>query len=297
MTHSNNLSPLPFYQSLDEQDSKKWWAYGDIYSLIVPKTTLIPFFFRVNDSHTLTLDNVRVYKMCCKAKPQRGDYNYDFNEDFLIEREGDAQWWLNQFDNKIHLVAGTGYTDVYYNGDADLPFDKGRYYMEFVFKYTVSSTDYFISAYSEVFTCVENTELSNYTKIEWYNVASLDTGSAIIPYGNGYTNILYLDTDVCQPTYEFEEEGENRNGYFFPIKQISYKKYTFKIVAPEYMCDAMRLIRMSDSATITNKSGLDFDATQFVMDVSWLEGGHYASVDCEFTTNTVIKTIGKAVNI
>lgn len=297
MTHSNNLSPLPFYQSLDEQDSKKWWAYGDIFSLIVPKTTLIPFFFRVNDSHALTLDNVRVYKMCCHPISERGEFSYDFSDDFRIERAGNAQWWLDQFNNKIHVTAGTGYTDVYYLGDASLPFDKGRYYMEFVFKYTVSSTDYFISVYSEVFTCVENTELSQYTKIEWKNSSSLDTGTAIIPYTAGYTNILYLDTDVCQPTYEFEEEGENRNGYFFPIKQISYKKYTFKIVAPEYMCDAMRLVRMSDSVTITDKNGFDYDATQFIMDVSWLEGGHYASADCEFTTDTVIKTIGKAVNI
>lgn len=297
MIYGDNLSPIPFYASLEDQDSKKWWAYGDIYSLIVPKTTLIPFFFRVNDSHTLTLDNVRVYKMCCKAKPLRGDYNYDFNEDFLIEREGDAQWWLNQFDDKIHLVAGTGYTDVYYKGDADLPFDKGRYYMEFVFKYVIDGVDYFISSYSEVFTCVENAELSNHTKIEWNNVASLETESANIPYSNGYTNILYLDTDICQPTYEFEEEGDQRDGYFFPIRQISYKKFTFSIVAPEYLCDCMRLIGLSDTIIISDKKEHTYNATQFVMEVSWLEGGHYASVDCEFTTNTVIKTIGKAVNI
>lgn len=297
MTHSNNLSPLPFYQSLDEQDSKKWWAFGNIYSLIVPKETLIPFFFRVKESHALTLDNIKVYKMCCRPLNQAGDFNNDFSNDFYIDRDENANYWLDEFNSKIHLVAGTGYTDVYYLADADLPLEKGRYYMEFIFKYTEDSTDYYKSVYSEVFTCVEDEELSQYTKIEWKNSSSLDTGTAIIPYTAGYTNILYLDTDICQPTYEFEEEGENRNGYFFPIKQISYKKYTFKIVAPEYMCDAMRLIRMSDSATITNKSGLDFDATQFVMDVSWLEGGHYASVDCEFTTNTVIKTIGKAVNI
>ena len=298
MTHSNNLSPLPFYESLDEQDSKKWWAFGDIYPLIVPNDTLIPFFFRVTDSHTLTLDNIKVYKMCCRPLNQAGDFNYDFSNDFYIDRDENVHYWLDEFSTKIHVVAGTGYTDVYYLGDAeDLPFEKGRYYMEFIFKYTVGSTSSYISVYSEVFTCVEEEELSQYTKIVWKNLSSLDTGTAIIPYTAGYMNILYLDTDVCQPTYEYEEEGDTRDGYFFPLKQISYKKYTFNIVAPEYMCDAMRLIRMSDSVTIKDKKGFDFDVSQFIMDVSWLEGGHYASGECEFTTDTVIKTIGKAVNI
>lgn len=295
MTHSNNLSPLPFYESLDEQDSKKWWAFGDIYPLIVPNETLIPFFFRIGGPWSL--DDIKVYKMCCRPLNQAGDFNNDFSNDFYIDRDENAHYWLDAFNNKIHVTSSASHTDVYYLGDAELPLEKGRYYIELIFKHTVGSTDYYKHVYSEVFTCVEEEELSRYTKIEWKNSTSLDAGSVIIPYTAGYTNILYLDTDVCQPTYEFEEEGENRNGYFFPIKQISYKKYTFKIVAPEYMCDAMRLIRMSDSATITDKNGFDFDATQFVMDVSWLEGGHYASADCEFTTDTVIKTIGKAVNI
>lgn len=298
MIYGDNLSPIPFYASLEDQDSKKWWAYGDIYSLIVSKTKLIPFFFRFANPNGATIDTIKVYKMCCRPQEQGGDFNYDFNNDFLLERNGDHTYWYDAFNNKINISTANGYTDVYYNGDASaLPFEKGRYYMEFIFKYTQSSVEHFISIYSDVFTCVDDIELSNFVKVEWKCVSTLTTEDAPIPYSNGYTNILYLDTDVSQPSYEFEEEGDQRDGYFFPIKQISYKKFTFGITAPEYLCDCMRLIGLSDTIIITDKKGHTYNATQFTLEPTWLEGGHYASVPCEFTTHTVVKTLGKSISV
>ena len=187
---------------------------------------------------------------------------------------------------------------MYYLGDAtDLPFEKGRYYMEFVFAVTTASGTTRKSIYSDVFTCVDTDELQNYVKLRWKCASNIGVGFDIIPYASGFENMLYLDTDICQPTYEVEEEGEKRDGYFFPFKQISYKKYAFTIHAPEYLCDAMRLVGLSDTIIITDKYGEDYSATQFTLEPTWLEGGHYATVACEFTTQTVVKTLGKSISV
>ena len=236
--------------------------------------------------------------MCCRAMNQAGDYNYDFNADFRIERDGDADYWVHAFSTKLHISTTNNVTQVYYLGDAtDLPFEKGRYYMEFVFAKTTGGTTQRKSIYSDVFTCVDTDELSKFVKVTWKCASNIGVGYDIIPYASGFENILYLDTDICQPIYEFEEEGEQRNGYFFPVKQISYKKFTFKITAPEYLLDVMRLIRMADTVTITDKDGCIFNATLFTIEPTWLEGGHYASAECEYTTDTVVKMIGKSISV
>ena len=96
------------------------------------------------------------------------------------------------------------------------------------------------------------------------------------------------------PEYTFTEDGEERDGRFFPIKQISEKVYKFKAVVPEYLCDCMRLIRLSDVVIITDQLGRTYNVEHFEMDVKWLDGGHLAEIDCSFETDTVVKKVGKA---
>ena len=43
MTPNNNFSVLPFYESLSEQDSRRWWQYGRVYPLFVDRVHFIPF--------------------------------------------------------------------------------------------------------------------------------------------------------------------------------------------------------------------------------------------------------------
>ena len=44
-----NFSVLPFYDSLEEQNSKKNYAYGDVYPLYMPKGVILPFqIFNIN---------------------------------------------------------------------------------------------------------------------------------------------------------------------------------------------------------------------------------------------------------
>ena len=133
-------------------------------------------------------------------------------------------------------------------------------------------------------------------RIEWYDVEDFLFDAGAIAYSDGYKNEMFFDAEIGMPEYEFEEEVAERNGYQFPISQISYKKYKFTILVPEEVCDVMRFIRLSDHIRISTKNDT-YEATSFLMTPTWAEQGYPAEVACEFTTDTVAKKIGKGVTI
>ena len=157
-----------------------------------------------------------------------------------------------------------------------------------------------MTVYSDVFFVEPSTDLDKFfVGIEWYDGADLElSDGGVIPYahifGTLYKNQIFLDTTIGMPEYAFTEDGEERDGRFFPIKQISEKVYKFKAVVPEYLCDCMRLIRLSDVVIITDQLGRTYNVEHFEMDVKWLDGGHLAEIDCSFETDTVVKKVGKA---
>lgn len=133
-------------------------------------------------------------------------------------------------------------------------------------------------------------------KIEWYDADDFIMDAGAIVYSNGYKNEMFFDAEIGMPEYEFEEEVAERNGYQFPISQISYKKYKFTILVPEEVCDVMRFVRLSDHIYISTRENI-YKATSFLMTPTWAEQGYLAEVACEFTTDTVAKKIGKGVTI
>lgn len=133
-------------------------------------------------------------------------------------------------------------------------------------------------------------------RIEWYDVEDFLFDAGAIAYSDGYKNEMFFDAEIGMPEYEFEEEVAERNGYQFPISQISYKKYKFTILVPEEVCDVMRFIRLSDHIRISTRDNA-YKATSFLMTPTWAEQGYLAEVACEFTTDTVAKKIGKGVTI
>jgi hypothetical protein len=161
----------------------------------------------------------------------------------------------------------------------------GQYYLEVV-------TSGNPTLYSEVFTVVQN--MQPYLKIEWYNDEDLIFDGGRFVFNNPrFHNYLYFAAEVGKPEYTFEEEGEQRDGYFFPEKQLSEKRYKCTILAPEYLCDVMRLIRMCDHVRVTDKYGRVYDCDQFLITPEWQDQGNLASVEIEFETDTVVKKIGK----
>ena len=266
MIHNNNISVLPWYTSIEQQNHRKSYAYGTIYPLFTPKRTLLPFQIMRNTS------------------------SRDITRAQLYDKNGvlfaDITTALKETGLQIVPFASLGYDVIVY--PSLLPFaidtQDGIYYDR--------TTDGVNVWYSEMFTIVG--DLSGYLKIEWYDVENFVFDAGQIVYQNPkFHNVLYLCTELGKPEYPFEEEGETRDGYFFPEKQISEKTYRCMALAPEYLCDVMRFIRMSDKVFVTDKYGHQYDCDTFLITPKWQTQGDLASVEIEFETATVAKKIGR----
>lgn len=265
MIQNNNISVLPWYTSIEQQNHRKSYAYGTIYPLFTPKRTLLPFqIMRNTSSRNIT-----------------GAQLYDKNGVLFA----DITTALKETGLQIVPFASLGYDVIVYPSLLPFAIDTpdGIYYARM--------TDGVNVWYSEMFTIVG--DLSGYLKIEWYDVENFVFDAGQIVYQNPkFHNVLYLRTELGKPEYTFEEEGETRDGYFFSEKQISEKTYRCMALAPEYLCDVMRFIRMSDKVFVTDKYGRQYDCDTFLITPKWQTQGDLASVEIEFETATVAKKIG-----
>lgn len=266
MIQNNNISVLPWYTSIEQQNHRKSYAYGTIYPLFTPKRTLLPFqIMRNTSSRNITRAQL-----------------YDKNGVLFA----DITTALKETGLQIVPFASLGYDVIVYPSLLPFAIDTpdGIYYARM--------TDGVNVWYSEMFTIVG--DLSGYLKIEWYDVENFVFDAGQIVYQNPkFHNVLYLCTELGKPEYTFEEEGETRDGYFFPEKQISEKTYRCMALAPEYLCDVMRFIRMSDKVFVTDKYGRQYDCDTFLITPKWQTQGNLASVEIEFETATVAKKIGR----
>ena len=300
----NNLSCIPFYKTQAEQDFRLWYAYGDKFPNYVPSDFLVPFFIPVNPNLVFTDITVDFYKACCQEELYlgvRGAYNSDFSYAFAKDTSDYAETMKsNGLVVKRDDASNSAIIAYYAREEEPLNLEDGMYYMVV----SLVKPNGYVAAkfYSDVFVVKPAEYLSRKVMIEWSNKDTLFFEGGFIPYGDieggeSFKNRLYLDTTIGMPEYKFTEDGEERNGRFFPIKQISEKVYKMSFYAPEYLCDVMRLIRMADYITVKDDLGRTYDVEQFEMEVNWSQGGHYAEVACSFQTNTVVKKIGKAYNI
>lgn len=268
LNKNNNYSVLPFYDSIDEQNHRRSYSYGEVYPLYCQINSIMPFqIVRKDDASAIT--SVKMYT-------KDGEYVMDL----LTELQATG----------LQVVSPTGYdyNIIVYTGIMPLATNmlQGQHYLV-----VRCGTHYY---YSEVFTLV--TAVSPYLCVEWYDESDLIMDIGRIVYNNPrFINRLFLCTELGKPDYTFDEEGEERDGFFFPEKQLSEKTYKCSILAPEYLCDVMRFIRMADHVCITDKYGREYFPDTFLITPKWQEQGNLASVEIEFQTATVAKKIGNGM--
>lgn len=271
MTNNNNISVLPFYTNINEQNHRKSYAYGEVYPLFCQAGLLLPFQIqRTHRDNTIT--QVSLYRK---------------DGTFIAHLQNS----MTEAGLTIVPFTALGYDIILFPAifpiSSIVMFD-GQHYL--------TLTDGVETWYSEVFTIVQ--DMSPYLKIEWYNDENLVFDGGQFVFNNPrFHNFLYFATEVGKPEYTFEEEGESRDGFFFPEKQLSEKRYKCTILAPEYLCDVMRLIRMCDHVRVTDKYGRIYDCDTFLITPDWQEQGDLASVEIEFETDTVVKKIGKGYSV
>lgn len=385
MVPNNNLSVLPFYTSIEQQNARKWWVYGKVYPLFTPAGFLLPFQLirphRISEIQTLLssiddgtgyldaqgqwqqdvttglwveqFENITGDKLYLANVPapytggvmavaygssttqvlgtfnpsvgQYGSYTGVWNlpagtrtvrvqvrnatagaysgkvyavseivrpvETLKIytktgELMGDYSGQINDFGFAVKSFIAEGYDVIVYAGQlpAFPQMENGQYYIEL--------GDGVQTWYSEVFTVVN--DISGYLKLEWWDIEDFRMDAGTIVYDQpAFKNVLYLCSDIAKPEYEFSEEIIERDGYTFPVKQVSEKRYRFSFLASEYLLDVLRFVRMADYARVTKNGQTWFNLDTFLISPEWEDNGDIAVVDAEFTTATVAKKIGR----
>lgn len=262
MLVNNNISPLPFYDDIALQNHRKDYAFGKISPLITYASWLLPFQVILPTS-ILGISQVRLV---------------DFNTGKFTDITSDIR------AGGLSTVKYSEYTVLKYPGTVPVSGIKyeGLYYIVIV---TLGAG----SLYSEVFTVTNRVD--DYILLEYSNSFNFWLKGGIVDFSDNFKFKCYLNTQVGKPEYSFEEEATERLGYSFIESQVSKKIYKFTFLAPEYLCDALRLVRLCSDKQITCKNQ-KYDLTAFSMDVSWETQGDLAGVTCSFETDTVIANIG-----
>lgn len=258
------LSPLKFYDDYTKQNHRKFYAFGHISPLIVQFNNIPPFQLVVPFSN---VSQVYLYD----AKTDKQFITTNLASRFVemglkvIEIEG---YKVLQFPGTFPLI--------------DIKFE-GEYYLLIV-------GDDGSKYYSEVFCCSTNT--SGCIEIEYWNPeADFELKNGIITFANNFHFKIWLNSELGKPDYSFDEEATERLGYNFIESQVSKKTYKFTAVVPEYICDAMRVIRLCSNKKLKSMGEL-YDMLTFEMSVEWQDQGDLAAVTCEFEVDNVIVNLG-----
>lgn len=258
---NNNMSPLPFYDNIALQNHRKDYAFGQVYPLITHSNLLLPF--QVVLSKGTSIEEIRLYNF------NNGTY-VDITNSLL--------------ENGITIKDYNTFSILKYPGT--LPIieidQEGLYYL------VIKIADFGV-IYSDIFTVTNN--IDKYLLLEYYNSYNFEFKNGIVDFSDNFKFKCYLDTQIGKPDYDFEEEVTERLGYTFVESQVSKKIYRFTFVAPEYLCDALRIVRLCENKQITSKLQT-YEPISFNMMPKWEDQGDLAAVECEFETDTVIANLG-----
>lgn len=256
MTPNNNLNPLAFYKSQNDMFRARPYNYGIKYPLYMPLNRVTPFQIIRGSSESTTLTSAKIYN----------------------DRDVEVATVTSYMSVNVVTIGASKVMQFKCGNYANLT--PGQYTMRVV----IGNDTY----YSEVFTAYAN--IGKLVKVEYYNADPIIFDEGALAYDNGFKFELYLCTEIAKPEYLFEEESTKRGGFTFVENQISSKQYKMVIAAPEYLCDAIRIIRLHDHVAIT-KDGNAYEAYNFTPSYQWNDVGDLAQVVITFESNTVLQKI------
>lgn len=261
----NNFSPLAFRKKESKATYEKWYAFGKNYAIPASANTLTPFQFTELNIPVFDPDTIEVEAVSEETGEATKTGVY-VSFDVMPEHGGVLYVSPGKNSFREALPQGT-YRARFSIGD-----------------------EVYISTPFCVIPGIETS--SKYLLIEYWNDEKIAYPGGFITTGanNDFRYQMYVPATICKPKYEFEEELTKRAGYKFLELQTSTKVYAFTFVAPEFICDAMRLIRLSDYIRISH-DGEYYNALNFEFDVDWQEQLYLAAVDCQFETDSIIQKL------
>lgn len=266
MNTFNNFSPLAFREKSQKATYKKWYAYGKEFALPFSTTELPPFQFTVVNLPSFEPATVEVF-LVNEATGTRGATGIYPKVDTMDEHNA-----------VLYVSPGS---NVYAKS-----IEPGVYRAEF----TIPGGETYVSTPICVTEGIETN--TNFVKLEYWNDEKLAYPNGFITTGtnNDFKFQMYIPTTFFKPKYEFEEEITKRAGYKFLELQTCNKVFGFNFLAPEYICDALRLVRLSDYIRFTH-DGEYYNALNFEYNPDWQDNGYLAAIECQFETDTIIQKL------
>ncbi|MCE8966420.1 hypothetical protein K0G04_19570, partial [Bacteroides fragilis] len=261
----NNFSPLAFRKKESKATYEKWYAFGNNYAIPASANTLTPFQFTELNIPVFAPDTIEV--------------------DVVNEETGEA----TKTGVYVSFDVMPEHGGVLYVSPGKNSFREALPQGTYRARFSIDDQVYI----STPFCVIPGIETSSkYLLIEYWNDEKIAYPDGFITTGtnNDFRYQMYVPATICKPKYEFEEELTKRAGYKFLELQTSTKVYAFTFVAPEFICDAMRLIRLSDYIRISH-DGEHYNALNFEFDVDWQEQLYLAAVDCQFETDSIIQKL------
>lgn len=256
---------MPFYNNVKKQHRYKNYAYGNVCPLISYSNYILPFQF-YSDVSITDLANVKAYL-------------YDVNNIKIADI-------TYPFISLLKITTFDWGMCVSYDGKTPIEqiIVNGQYYIEI---YDESNN---VSYYSDIL-CAKDS-VKDCIELKYRSSRPIKMANGIdISFADNFIFKCYLQTQIGKPDYEFEEEVTERLGFTFVESQVSKKVYKFTFIAPEYLCDALRIVRLCDQKRII-ADGEIYTPLTFNIQVNWEEQGDLASVNCTFETNTIITNFG-----
>lgn len=266
MNTFNNFSPLAFREKSMKATYKKWYAYGKEFALPFSTTELPPFQFTVTNLPSFDPTTVEVS---------------------LVD---EATGTKVSTGVKIKVDSMDGHGSVLYVSPGSNVYAKsiepGVYRAEFA----IPEGETYVSTPICVTDGIETN--TNFVKLEYWNDEKLAYPNGFVTTGtdNDFKFQMYIPTTFFKPKYEFEEEITKRAGYKFLELQTCNKVFGFNFLAPEYICDALRLVRLSDYIRFTH-DGEYYNALNFEYSPDWQDNGYLAAIECQFETDTIIQKL------
>lgn len=266
MNTFNNFSPLAFREKSMKATYKKWYAYGKEFALPFSTTELPPFQFTVANLPSFDPTTVEV-SLVDEVTGTRAATGIKIKVDSMDGR-----------GSVLYVSPGS---NVYAKS-----IEPGVYRAEFA----IPEGETYVSTPICVTDGIETN--TNFVKLEYWNDEKLAYPNGFVSTGtdNDFKFQMYIPTTFFKPKYEFEEEITKRAGYKFLELQTCNKVFGFNFLAPEYICDALRLVRLSDYIRFTH-DGEYYNALNFEYNPDWQDNGYLAAIECQFETDTIIQKL------
>lgn len=266
MNTFNNFSPLAFREKSMKATYKKWYSYGKEFALPFSTTELPPFQFTVTNLPSFDPTTVEVF-LVDEATGVRTGTGIKIKVDTMDEH-----------NSVLYVSPGS---NVYAKS-----IEPGVYRAEFA----IPEGETYVSTPICVTDGIETN--TNFVKLEYWNDEKLAYPNGFVTTGtdNDFKFQMYIPTTFFKPKYEFEEEITKRAGYKFLELQTCNKVFGFNFLAPEYICDALRLVRLSDYIRFTH-DGEYYNALNFEYNPDWQDNGYLAAIECQFETDTIIQKL------